>query len=142
MWRPGRVGARRDAPRPALATLCERSGDLLGRQLRVVDADDQLRVVLVMQPDADRMVGIMHVPESPLATLQEAAGGDEAWDIGPSHPEPVKYAVRLRHARIHTCDVLKRHLEPAREGEELVDAGDVDDKTGRRQLDRGHRRQG
>ena len=45
---PGRPGARGDAPRPPLATLCERSGDLLGRQLRVVDADDQLRVMLVM----------------------------------------------------------------------------------------------
>jgi hypothetical protein len=28
--------------------------------------------------------------------------------------------MRLRHTGIHTCDVLKWHLEPARQGEELV----------------------
>jgi hypothetical protein len=123
---------------PGQLRACERCGYLLGRQLRVVDADDQLRVMLVMQPDADCLVRVMHIPESPLAVLQEAAGGDEAWDVGPSNAEPVKYAVRLRHTRINTCDVFKWHLEPAREGEELVGARDVNDKTGRSQLDRGH----
>lgn len=119
---------------------CESDGYLLGRQQRIVHSDDELRVVLVMQPDADRLVRIMHVPEGPLATLQEAAGGDQSWEVGPSHAEPVKYAVRLRHAWIHTRDVRKWHLEPAREGEELVGAGDMDHKTGWSELDRCHRR--
>src|SRR5258708_8952519 len=121
---------------------CERIGDQLGGQVRVVDDDDQLRVMLVMQPDADGLVRVMHVPESPLAVLQEAAGGDESRDARPCHAKPVKYAMRLRHTRIHPRDVLEGHLEPAREGEELVGAGDMDDKTGRSQLDRGHRPKG
>jgi hypothetical protein len=119
---------------------CERIGYELGGQQRIVDADDELRVMLVMKPDADRLVRVMNVPESPLAALQEAARGDESWDIGPSHAKPVKYAVGLGHSRIHTRDVLEWHLEPAREGEELVGARDVDDETYRSQLDRRHRR--
>jgi hypothetical protein len=55
---PHRGSARRDRP-----------GDLRGHPGRIVDLDHQLGVELVVEVDGDHLVGIVHVPEGPFASV-------------------------------------------------------------------------
>ena len=81
-----------------------------------------------MEPDGDRPIRVVDVPERPLAVLQEPPRSDHAGQIA-AHPHPVVDLVRLGRRDLHPGEMLQRHLELALEGEELVRAPDVHDEV-------------
>ena len=53
---------------------------------RIVDADDELRVVLVVKTDGDRLLRVVDVPKRPLTVIDKASRGDNAGQVGADHP--------------------------------------------------------
>jgi hypothetical protein len=65
--------------------------------------------VLVVQPDRDRFVGVVNIPESPLAVLEVTAGGDDARQVGPSQAKAMPDLMRLEHIAGVDASVPEAH---------------------------------
>ena len=78
-----------------------------------------------MKVNHDGFVGIVNIPEDPLAVLIEGSRRDDSGHIGSGHPDPVIPAACDLRVCSDTCNVDKRDFEAALERPQLVSATDV-----------------